>query len=189
MKKQLLAGLAFLGAVVAPPAMATVSVGDTVTCSGESSECSNIDAIVSNDVEFGIDVGGYGTLLNADFSAGLLTIRNADNPDATDFLVPDGFKLVFGNETSPFTFAALGDIDGVSGFGASNLTLNSGLLTLDLGKVTFTEGSSFQVRFDQTPPQGAVPEPATWALMILGFGVVGTAMRRRKVAAPLPRLV
>jgi hypothetical protein len=25
-----------------------------------------------------------------------------------------------------------------------------------------------------------VPEPATWALMILGFGSVGTALRRRK---------
>jgi hypothetical protein len=28
---------------------------------------------------------------------------------------------------------------------------------------------------------GAVPEPATWAMMILGFGVVGMAMRRRRV--------
>jgi hypothetical protein len=28
----------------------------------------------------------------------------------------------------------------------------------------------------------AVPEPASWALMIAGFGLVGTAMRRRKVA-------
>ena len=27
----------------------------------------------------------------------------------------------------------------------------------------------------------AVPEPATWAMMILGLGVVGTSMRRRKV--------
>lgn len=27
--------------------------------------------------------------------------------------------------------------------------------------------------------ENAVPEPATWALMILGFGVVGYAMRRR----------
>lgn len=26
---------------------------------------------------------------------------------------------------------------------------------------------------------GAVPEPATWAMMILGFGLVGTSLRRR----------
>ena len=29
---------------------------------------------------------------------------------------------------------------------------------------------------------GAVPEPATWALMILGFGAVGMAMRRRNMS-------
>lgn len=33
-----------------------------------------------------------------------------------------------------------------------------------------------------TAVQGGVPEPATWALMILGFGMVGGAMRRRPVA-------
>jgi hypothetical protein len=26
-----------------------------------------------------------------------------------------------------------------------------------------------------------VPEPATWAMMIMGFGLVGSAMRRRQV--------
>lgn len=32
-----------------------------------------------------------------------------------------------------------------------------------------------------TPPEPAapVPEPATWAMMIGGFGLIGTAMRRR----------
>ncbi|TCD06599.1 PEP-CTERM sorting domain-containing protein [Erythrobacteraceae bacterium CFH 75059] len=31
-----------------------------------------------------------------------------------------------------------------------------------------------------TPPSGAVPEPSTWALMLLGFGAVGAALRRTR---------
>ncbi|WP_443969552.1 PEPxxWA-CTERM sorting domain-containing protein [Sphingobium sp. CR28] len=31
-------------------------------------------------------------------------------------------------------------------------------------------------------PTGAVPEPASWAMMIAGFGFVGSALRRRKAA-------
>jgi len=32
------------------------------------------------------------------------------------------------------------------------------------------------------PPVGGIPEPGTWALMILGFGAVGAMMRRRRLA-------
>lgn len=35
---------------------------------------------------------------------------------------------------------------------------------------------------------GSVPEPATWAMMLVGFGGIGFAMRRRKAAAVLPEL-
>lgn len=31
------------------------------------------------------------------------------------------------------------------------------------------------------PPTGAIPEPATWAMMILGFGAAGSILRRRRV--------
>jgi hypothetical protein len=34
-------------------------------------------------------------------------------------------------------------------------------------------------------PQGAVPEPAAWSLMLLGFGLVGAALRRREVGASI----
>lgn len=34
---------------------------------------------------------------------------------------------------------------------------------------------------DVLPPVGGVPEPATWAMMILGFGSVGLAARRRRI--------
>jgi len=30
------------------------------------------------------------------------------------------------------------------------------------------------------PPSGAVPEPASWAMLIAGFGLIGGAMRRRR---------
>jgi hypothetical protein len=33
-----------------------------------------------------------------------------------------------------------------------------------------------------TPPAGAVPEPASWAMMIGGFALAGSAMRRRRQA-------
>lgn len=33
-----------------------------------------------------------------------------------------------------------------------------------------------------TPP-GGVPEPATWAMMIVGFGMIGGAVRRRRLPA------
>lgn len=37
-------------------------------------------------------------------------------------------------------------------------------------------------RITAVTPAGAVPEPATWALMIGGFGAIGGAMRRRRTA-------
>jgi hypothetical protein len=38
---------------------------------------------------------------------------------------------------------------------------------------------------EYSPLSTAVPEPATWALMILGFGGAGAALRRRRVV-PIP---
>jgi len=35
----------------------------------------------------------------------------------------------------------------------------------------------------QQPPSGAVPEPATWATMLVGLGAAGAAMRRRQRTA------
>ena len=38
------------------------------------------------------------------------------------------------------------------------------------------------VRFTTGAAVGAVPEPGTWAMMLLGFGGIGMTMRRRRVA-------
>ena len=43
-------------------------------------------------------------------------------------------------------------------------------------------GSISGVSLYSTGPLGMVPEPAAWAMMILGFGLIGGAMRRRQTA-------
>lgn len=37
-------------------------------------------------------------------------------------------------------------------------------------------------------PIGAVPEPSTWAMMLLGFGAVGASLRRNRKRAPLAQI-
>jgi hypothetical protein len=50
-------------------------------------------------------------------------------------------------------------------------------LTLTFGS---TSGSPYSVAASlAVPPAGTVPEPATWALTLIGFGAMGAAMRRR----------
>jgi hypothetical protein len=44
-------------------------------------------------------------------------------------------------------------------------------------------GSSSEVFFKLGDYTSAVPEPATWAMLILGFGAVGAVARRRRVAS------
>jgi hypothetical protein len=38
---------------------------------------------------------------------------------------------------------------------------------------------NYSLTISHTPP--GIPEPAVWAMMLIGFGGIGTAMRRRKI--------
>jgi hypothetical protein len=61
---------------------------------------------------------------------------------------------------------------------ASSPTFNLGTFTLSGG---FTAGPA-TLTISQAAV-AAVPEPGTWALMLIGFGAIGVSMRRRRVAA------
>jgi hypothetical protein len=62
----------------------------------------------------------------------------------------------------------------ISAFGGLASAENPQRLSIKGGLTGDSGDYSGNVRFE-----AAVPEPGTWALMILGFGVVGYAMRRR----------
>ena len=49
--------------------------------------------------------------------------------------------------------------------------------------VTFTSASGTFLSALVPPSSGAVPEPATWAMMLAGFGLIGFGMRRRSTEA------
>jgi hypothetical protein len=76
----------------------------------------------------------------------------------------------------------------LDGTGSSFLNVNGGRIdffnqsTNGLYRVnTFSPGSSNFVTASSSPV-AAVPEPAAWALMLLGFAGIGMAMRRRSAA-------
>lgn len=81
----------------------------------------------------------------------------------------------------PFTSVTLSALSslGTSGFGASNVTFNSGAAAVSWKNLTFHRGDTVILDVNS----GAVPEPATWAMMLTGFGAIGYGMRRRRKVA------
>jgi len=59
---------------------------------------------------------------------------------------------------------------------------NLAVVSVDLPNDKLTYASASQL-LSFSLQETAVPEPSTWALMILGFGAVGTTMRRRRLGA------
>jgi hypothetical protein len=65
--------------------------------------------------------------------------------------------------------------------GLSSVTLGTGDHTIHLiGTLVGLDSGSYSGTLNVQSVRGAVPEPATWAMMLLGFAGVGFAMRRRR---------
>lgn len=73
-----------------------------------------------------------------------------------------------------------------TGFGAtSGFTQGANTLTFTVRNFNQNGGnpSGLRVEFGSSDFTAGIPEPMTWALMIMGFGGVGAVLRRRRTAA------
>jgi hypothetical protein len=68
------------------------------------------------------------------------------------------------------------------GFGLVGATASAGATTWSL--LGSDEPANVAEFVPPRPPSPHVPEPSTWALLILGFGVSGSQLRRQRAASP-----
>lgn len=204
MRKVSGAALLAVGMAMAAPATAQSLIGTTASASNNSYQgsLSNI-----NDGVYPVNGTLYtsGTVHDYNqnetftlaFTGGLTTVGyfnvNVDNND--------DYTVTLFNDTAGTSLArTITAAQGVVGGGTENFTSNAALsgtytylptlafapfaanratITSAGGDRNFAIG---EAQFFTTAATGAVPEPATWGMMIIGVGVVG-AMRRRQVAA------
>lgn len=176
----LLAAGAAAGLIIAAPAQAAVTVSyptgqvinlvttdgvdfsgtfraDLFGTGGDPNFTSSFSFVVPGPGEVGIAAISIRTSAgsNVDFTSGLLN-------GVTPFTIDNGF-------------VDSASISSLIAGGLNTFTLNG---TLNAPQGDGTGGFGGDVSFTL----GVVPEPATWALFILGFGVIGGALRRRSTA-------
>jgi hypothetical protein len=192
---KILAGTALAFATAAPAAAAQLIGGSQISIAGPVIT-DTADASQAHSLDF-----TNGPLTNGSAPGTVTTFNGgATGSFAGQFCsgscgtINDIMSLVVGGSVTPFFTLT----DGVT-FSLTSITFIdrsvSGILGFK-GTGTFS-GNIGGVAFDPTPGQFsfstqggqsttfsastlAVPEPGTWALMLLGFGGIGLAMRRRR---------
>jgi hypothetical protein len=182
MKRFILAAAVSAAAIVASaPASAATYINNLGTVSVPPDAFFN-PAVVLN--QTGVVDAYYNFTLTSSFTVHGASFTST-NPSAVNFNsvgvysgtatgastgTPTGARLAFNNVQETGSFGnAIGFTPVQLQAGSYTIYLSGNAATLN------TIGSS--IRFS-----AAIPEPATWGLMLLGFGMVGTGLRARKQA-------
>ena len=185
MKKALVAGAALALGLTIVPAQAVTVVGPSASPGAGS--CASISFVGISPIEC---AGGYdGNLLKGSVSdaTGLSALSALGAPGGT-FL--EKLEKLNGNTTINFATPLTGITVFALHYGGGGDNSTS-FFKFDAGAgvdsfVANIQGSSNAAIFKTGGPggggnnPGGVPEPATWAMMLLGFGAIGAAMRRRQ---------
>ena len=181
MKITLSLAIAAAAAICAAPASATL-VGATVDVTARYPNTTSIytdpgTRIVSDSaIEY---VAGSFPNYNSSWQVDVF----GDHIDITDALstgLPFGVAAFNGFVLDVISGPAIlsASIDGSSTIIPVSANVSGGNLFINFSGVSQQRGGTARINFT-TAGGGAVPEPATWAMMLVGFGAMGTALRRR----------
>jgi hypothetical protein len=192
MKSVLFAGLSALAFASAPAYAAVVPVVPPVAIACSNSDISPAASACSgfyagnllNNSDIAEQAGGLSEIgFTWDQNwAGIDKIDSLGGATTVNFLTAFG-KKVFGETIIGIHFGGGAWDQNVRprGGGTGFYKFNAGAAGLDSIDLNLSSSSGFVLY--STEEGGVVPEPATWAMMIAGFGLVGAAMRRRKTVA------
>lgn len=203
MKKRMMAALAAATVMFAAPAAAQVTfTGTSAGCFGAA--CAPI---------LGASVNGGLTYTGSSFNqttdnTGFLALGGSSDGLGTftlsglsDTYTGDIFRLLVSftaptSTPSNTTFETLlqGTVTGVNSGGVfvnfdnavRTFASSAGPFTFALNDVSISSNSATQIVSGQI--QAAVPEPGTWAMMLIGFGGMGLALRRRRSATMISQI-
>jgi len=196
---KILAGTA-LAVAAAQPAFAavTIATGSQMSIGGNAQLIGGVTASQATSIDFlampgsvpGATPGtvtnylGTGTFLGQSCSGTCGTINDITSLVVGGSVVPlfsltDGVTFSLTNITS--IDRSVSNVLSFQGYGSFGGTLGGDAINPQIGTFVFSTQGGTLTTFSATAV--AVPEPATWGLMLLGFGGIGVALRRRRKPA------
>jgi hypothetical protein len=133
-------------------------------------------------VQAGLGVGAYSTLSRNIYLTAGQTLSGWAGFQANDYVPFDdsAYLNVGGNTLLFWNISSVGNY-GNSGWNAFSFTADSsGMYLLQLGVANQGDNGFPSGAVLDSVSRSAVPEPASWALMLGGFALAGTALRRRR---------
>jgi len=165
---------------------------------GNASNNHDVVLFDGNDANFNnaFDADGWNATLNGVNYSGGTAVMTLHVSDGQDFGAGDDGTLTFNGtvigdghdfngtsvQTGNGTFPSNGSLWDIKDFDVTSL-LTTGTNTLALTPTTDALSlivAQFTLPVGAAPPPPSVPEPASWGLMILGFGGIGAMLRQRR---------